>query len=163
MKRITLTATLLAAGLAAVPAGAQPGRLSQHARDGELCQIDFHTGSAALLETDAPDKLGEVAGWAKDNPDGVIVVDGYADRAGGGLGGEEALAMDRAKAVRDDLVKAGVDPQRVVVAAFGARGGQHVTVWVSHQDVDAVLARVNATGPSAVVWGNQEVPPLATH
>jgi OmpA family len=160
MHRITLTATLLAAGLSAVPAGAQPTKLSQHPRDGELCQIDFPAGSARILSADAPDKLGEVAGWAKDNPDGVIVVDGYADRAGEGRGGEEALAMDRAKAVRDDLVAAGVDPQRVVIAAFGAGPGGHVTVWVSHQDVDAVIARVNAGGPSAVMWGNQEVPPL---
>ena len=167
MQRLAILTTLLFAATAA----AQPGNLSQHARVGELCEIDFPAGSARILATGATDQLSEVAGWAKENPDGLVVLDGFADRASEGTAPERVrLSMQRAVAVRDELVAAGVDPDRIVVAGFGGDAGQRnaaaqnrrVTVWVTHEDLDAVVSRLDATGAFSVVWGNQPIPALAT-
>ena len=167
MQRLAVLTTLLFAATAA----AQPRDLSQHPRVGELCEIDFPAGSAHILETGATDELSAVAGWAKENPDGLIVLDGFADRDTEGTPPQRVrLSMQRAVAVRDKLTAAGVDPTRLVVAGFGGDSGQRaraaqnrrVTVWVTHEDLDAVVARLDATGAFSVLWGNQEVPVLAT-
>ena len=167
MQRLAVLTTLLFAATAA----AQPPALSQHPRVGELCEIDFPAGSARILAPGATAELGEVAGWAKDNPDGLIVLDGFADRGSEGTPPERVrLSMQRAAAVRDELVSAGVDRDRIVVAGFGGDSGQRasaaqnrrVTVWVTHEDLDAVVARLDATGAFAIVWGNQQIPALAT-
>ncbi|HZJ62638.1 MAG TPA: OmpA family protein, partial [Kofleriaceae bacterium] len=61
------------------------------------------------------------------------VLDGHADR----VGSEPVnlhLSMQRAKAVRDRLIAAGVDPDQLVVAAFGEHGHRHertVVVWAT--------------------------------
>ena len=90
------------------------------------------------------EKLGEVAGWAQQNPDGMIVLDGHADKSANGVR-DVKLSLERAQAVRDQLVKVGIDPDQIVIAAFGSDqpktdGNARVVVWGTHQDLDGVIA-----------------------
>ena len=143
MKIPMLTAAFLAA--AACPAGAQEANLSQHPRAGELAVIDFSRASAEIPQ-DRDMKLGEIAGWAKDHPDGLIVIDGYPDRVD-----DTAIALRRVEAVRDRLIAVGVEPARVVVAAFAAPARPRVIISGTHQEVADVVATHGAA--AAVVWG----------
>jgi hypothetical protein len=151
MKIPMLTTAILAA--AACPAGAQEAQLSQHPRAGELAVLEFERSSANIapgLEL----KLGEVAGWAKEHPDGKVVLDGYPDRKG-----DESIALHRVEAVRDILLTAGVDPDQLVIAAFDEPAGSRVVISGSHQTVDEVVA---AHGNAAMlVYGVREPSPSA--
>jgi chemotaxis protein MotB len=160
MDKLALLATLLAAAAA----NAEPSQLSQHPRVGELCEIDFTIGSAKI-GVDNYDKIGQVAGWALQNPDGLVVLDGHADSTGNSAANTE-LSLQRALAVRDQLVALNVEPERIVVAAFGDGGAQRakiaenrrVTVWGTHEGVGLVVARLGQTeakviAPGAIVAG----------
>src|SRR2546423_8937276 len=135
MQRLTLVAATL---LAAATANAEPQNLSQHPRVGELTEIDFTIGSARIA-VDKYDKIGQVAAWAQQNPDGLIVLDGHADTTGS-KPENTVLSLQRAQALRDELVALKVDPDHIVIAAFGDQGPQRaklaenrrVTVWGTH-------------------------------
>jgi outer membrane protein OmpA-like peptidoglycan-associated protein len=62
-----------------------------------------------------------------------IRVEAYADD-GGGAKGNLALSQQRAQAVRDALVKAGIDPGRVSAVGAGAKAGGSRHVVVSFAD-----------------------------
>ena len=166
MQRLALLATLFTAA----SVSAQPTRMSLHPRVGELCEIDFPAGSDRILATGADDKIGQVAGWAREHPGGLIVLDGFVDAASEGAGQPVDLAMARARAVSAELTRVGVDPADIVLAAYGPGSGQRadadhnrrVTVWVTDVDVDAVVSRLDASGASRVVWNGQQLPVLAT-
>jgi outer membrane protein OmpA-like peptidoglycan-associated protein len=102
---------IIAALAVAPPAAAQVGRLAR---------VEFSPGSAAIAEQ----RLDDVVAWAAENPDGLIVLDGHA-----GHREDVRLSLDRAKAVRDRLVKAGVDPDQIVIAVFGNAAERSVVVW----------------------------------
>jgi outer membrane protein OmpA-like peptidoglycan-associated protein len=145
--------------LGAATAYAEPQNLSQHPRVGELTEIDFTIGSARI-SVDNNDRLGQIAGWAAQNPDGLIVLDGHADTTGSSPKNVE-LSLKRAEAVRDELVSLHIDPDRIVIAAFGDTGPQRskiaenrrVTVWGTHEGLDAVVARLEATHARIVAPG----------
>ena len=156
-------AAIFATALVATAASAEPSRLSQHPRDGELCEIDFQVGSARIPTAQQNnEKLGMIAGWAQEHPEGLIVLDGHADRSGEAPQNVR-LSMRRAASVRDELVGLGVDPDRIVMAAFGSDGPQRsniaenrrVTVWGTRERLEPVVAAVQARGASAVVWGTR--------
>src|SRR6185436_13959649 len=94
---------------------------SLHPRVGQLAELTFAHGSAEIVfdsDGKVAAKLDRAASWAHENPGGLVVLDGHADR----IGSERVnlhLSMQRAKAVRDQLIAAGVDPGQLVVAAFG--------------------------------------------
>jgi outer membrane protein OmpA-like peptidoglycan-associated protein len=147
------TSFLLVAVLAASVADARPSR-SQHPRVGQLTEVSFATGSASLAEPTSQE-LGEVASWAQENPDGIVVLNGHARR--GEARNVVALSMQRARVVRDQLVQLGVDPDIIVIAAFGSDGPQHaddrrVTVWGTHHDVQTATAPLRQA--RAVVHSN---------
>lgn len=134
---------------------------SAHPRVGELATILFDRGSAKLAVTAdsvAGRELGEAAGWTLDNPDGLLVIDGHADQTGSKASNIK-LSLDRAKAVRDQLIAIGVDPDRLVIAAFGESGPQKpdrarnrkVVVWGTRAGLDAVVARSFTRG-YVVIW-----------
>ncbi len=138
-----LLTTLLAAGTAS----AEPSQISQHPRVGELAEISFSDRSARLT-VDNNQQLGEIAGWARENPDGLLVLDGHSatDEHDG-----VQLSQKRAQAVRDELVALGVDPSQLVLAAFGSTGPHHganrrVIVWGTHDQLAAVLTRLEEAG-----------------
>jgi outer membrane protein OmpA-like peptidoglycan-associated protein len=147
MKLPMLVAVFLI-GATGVVGRTAPRARSQHPRVGELCEIHFEDDSATVPPS-ATEKLGQVAGWAAENPEGLIVLDGHADRTARSTTPQPdlaiAMALDRAKAVRDLIVKAGVDPDQIVIAAFGAdsarpEGNARVVVYGTHQDLDQVVA-----------------------
>ena len=109
---------------------------SLHPRVGQLAELTFAPGSAEIVfdsDGKVAAKLDRAASWAHENPGGLVVLDGHADR----VGSEPVnlhLSMQRAKAVRDRLIAAGVDPDQLVVAAFGEHGQRHertVVVWAT--------------------------------
>ncbi|HTR53375.1 MAG TPA: OmpA family protein [Kofleriaceae bacterium] len=160
-----LKLVLLALVLLAIRAEAQPGELSQHPRVGELCEIYFPSGVASLpVGGVANDKIGMVAGWARANPGGLIVLDGHAGDVRDSATAVN-LSMLRAKAVQKQLVALGVDSDRIVIAAFGGdragTQGRSVTAWATHQRVEPVIATLQAGGAYEVQVGTQVIPPLA--
>src|SRR3954469_18970778 len=132
---VTLT---LALALAATPAGAQ----SNHPRAGLIAEISFPDGQLRLPDA-AGSQLGRVAGWAEENFDGLVVVDGHADSSGSNAGNVK-LALRRARLVRDQLLALGVDPDQIVISAFGAeakRKHARVAVWGTHNTREQVMAQ----------------------
>jgi hypothetical protein len=150
--------TLLTAGTAL----AKPAKLSRHPRSGQLAEIAFSERSAKV-SVDDNQAIGELAGWAIENPSGLIVLDGHAAP---GEPDAVMLSMHRAEAVRDELVGLGVDPNSVVVAAFGGAGAlsqtdRRVVAWGTLNDVDAVMTRLEKSGAVAVEHGVTARPQVA--
>ena len=150
---LAFVTTVLAAG----PVLAAPAKMSRHPRTGELGEISFPEQSARL-SLDDNQKLGEIAGWATENPAGLIVLDGHsAPNEPDGV----RLSMLRAEAVRDRLVSLGIDSDRVVVAAFGTRGAtatRRVVAWGTREDADTVMSRLEDRGATAVERGGVSRP-----
>ncbi len=150
---LAFVTTVLAAG----PAAAEPARMSRHPRAGELGEITFPEQSARL-SVDNNQRLGEIAGWATENPGCLIVLDGHsAPNEPDGV----RLSMLRAEAVRDQLVSLGIDADRVVVAAFGPRGAtatRRVVAWGTREDPDTVMSRLEDRGATAVERGGTSRP-----
>jgi outer membrane protein OmpA-like peptidoglycan-associated protein len=148
MMKIALAA--LAFALAATPAIAQPNK-SQHPRVGQLAELKFKTGSAELALNIEP-QLAAVATWARTNPDGLVVLDGHADARGPSTRNVR-LSLRRAHAVRRQLVASGVDPDQLVIAAYGEDGPRRrkVVIWGTRAGMDAVVARTLKRG-HAVIW-----------
>lgn len=151
MKALSAAILLLVAGaLVGAPAFAQ----SQRPRIGELATFTFSRGSADfVVRADEPDarELGEIAAWAQENPDGLLVLDGHADRRGS-KPANIRISLDRAKAVRDKLLVMGVDPGQILIAAYGEKHAREnardrkVVVWGTRSGMPAVLQRAKAKG-----------------
>jgi OOP family OmpA-OmpF porin len=127
-----------AIALAAATAFAQPNS-SQHPRAGKLAELTFAPGSNALTPGEEP-RIGQIAAWALEYPDGIIELDSYAD-ATGARATNQQLSLRRAETVRDLLVELGVDPDRIVVSAYGERGPAKRRVVVSGRRSGAVATR----------------------
>jgi hypothetical protein len=152
MKIAYLLALLLGLGHAPAAADAPHQNASQHPRIGQIAELSFAPGSRRLAVT-ASDKLGAIAAWARQNPDGTLVLDGHADR-GGTPGRKIHLSLARAQAVRSQLVRLGVDPDHIVIAAYGDEGPlRRVVVWGTHHGLKVIIARTMARG-DAVIWTN---------
>ena len=141
-------ALLIAISLTVGTAVAQPN----NARTGQLAELRFDRGSSELSLTRIERTqrlLGTAAAWAVQNPDGFLVIDGYADhdrerrRA-------VRLSLARAETVRDQLVRYGVDPDQIVLAAYGG-DRQRVVIWGTRAGMDAIVARTLRRG-HAVIW-----------
>ncbi|HEY5928477.1 MAG TPA: OmpA family protein [Kofleriaceae bacterium] len=121
-------------------AGAEPRNMSQHPRVGLLAEIKFGEGSTRFPDA-AGSQLGQVAAWANDNFDGLLVVDGHAD-ASGPAAGNVRLSLRRARLVREQLIAIGVDPSQIIISAFGPEGRRQarVTVWGTFNSLESVIA-----------------------
>ncbi|HEY5948633.1 MAG TPA: OmpA family protein [Kofleriaceae bacterium] len=131
---------LLAVLIAPLSASAEPPGLSQHPRVGLLAEIEFHEGSTRMPDASGS-QLGQVAAWANDNFDGLVIVDGHAD-ARGPAAGNVRLSLRRARLVRDQLIAIGVDPSQIIISAFGSEGRRaaRVAVWGTHNSLESVIA-----------------------
>jgi len=153
------TLTLVALALFAAPAAASP-KPSQHPRVGQLASVEFRHGSSELVvrgDTQLARDLGEVAAWAEGNPGGLVVLDGHADRSGPRRVNAR-LSQARAMVVRDQLIALDVDPDQIVIAAFGETGpksARHrkVVVWGTRAGLRAVAARSHARGEPVLTAG----------
>jgi hypothetical protein len=150
MKTLALVASLIAA----CPVSAEPNQPSQHPRVGELAKIDFIAGSARL-SVDYNRKLGEIVGWAQTYPDGMLVINGFAAPGEKVKEGDVVLSLHRAEVVRDGLIDQGIDPDRIVIAAFGARGAARAVVWGTREGRDTAVSRLQRAHPTAIIWGSQ--------
>ena len=86
--------------------------------DGLEFSIGFRSNSAAPPET-LDESLEALAALVGAVPELTIQLDGYADPRGS-TALNSKLSMQRAEAVRERLVAAGVDPQRIEVTGHGA-------------------------------------------
>jgi outer membrane protein OmpA-like peptidoglycan-associated protein len=123
------------------------------AHTGLLAELHFHRGSAELPMTArerTQSKLARIAAWALENPDALVVLDGHADRAGRHPENVR-LSLARAHAVRDRLLASGVNPEQIVIAAFGGAGPQNrVVVWGTRAGMDAVVSRTLRRGHAVI-------------
>ncbi len=149
--------------LAGAVAHARPSS-SQAPQVDRLATLAFTVGSAAL-DVEHPDvyrTLDGIAAWAAAHPDGLVIVDGHADRSGASAqrattSVETArLSLSRAQAVHAALVALGVEPHQVLVAAFGTPNPRvttpsRVVVWGSRppdrRRVRTPVARRHRPGP----------------
>lgn len=86
--------------------------------DGLELAVGFRTGSATP-PADADEGLAALALLVSAVPSLEVHLDGYADPRGGAALNQE-LSQARADAIRDRLVEAGVEPERIHVTAHGA-------------------------------------------
>lgn len=131
----TLLASLILA-LAATPALAAPDFVGKPARPASNLAA---SGSTQLIAPDddvtfarnstslsgaATDQIDAAATWLLAHPAHAVVVEGYADHTG-----QQAynmnLSLRRAAAVRDRFIEMGIDPDRIVVAAYGEKKASH--------------------------------------
>jgi hypothetical protein len=133
-----LTLALAAPAAEAGPRGGEPPR------GGLLAEIVFHEGSARLPDASGS-QLGQVAAWANEHYDALIVIDGHAD-ARGPAAGNVRLSMRRARLVRDQLLALGVDPHQIIIGAFGSEGRRHarVAVWGTDASIESSTASKKA-------------------
>jgi len=113
-------------------AGTAAAEPSQNARVGQLAVIAFERGKSELpVEKREKNQLelGKVAAWTLENPEGILVIDGHADREGSHAANVR-MSLARAQSVRDQLVLAGANPDQIVVSARGDRANKrHVVIW----------------------------------
>jgi outer membrane protein OmpA-like peptidoglycan-associated protein len=141
MRSVAILGLLIICATAAALADPAPSRL----RVGQLAALEFAPGSAVLAPASlalaatattgsaSTDPLAAAIAWADLHPQGVLVLDGHADPDGpaGARAQNAQLPLRRAKAVRARLVAVGVNPEQIVIAAFGdgPRRDRSVVVW----------------------------------
>jgi OOP family OmpA-OmpF porin len=79
--------------------------------------IQFDTGSAAIKSASLP-VLAEIATALKENPDLKVEIQGHTDSAGN-LAYNNRLSANRAEAVREHLIKQGVNPNQLTSVGYG--------------------------------------------
>ncbi|MDD1014504.1 OmpA family protein [Pseudomonas rubra] len=72
----------------------------------------------ATLKSSAYPNITKLAQFLQENPDRKVIVEGYTDSKGG-ANYNQSLSERRAAAVRMALVRAGVDPARIVAQGYG--------------------------------------------
>jgi len=77
--------------------------------------VNFKYGSSDLQEK-CKEKLANFALWMQNNPLAQVSLDGHQSDADDR---NQLLAANRVTAVRDELVRLGVSPGRIVVGAYG--------------------------------------------
>ncbi len=131
-------------------------RAPTSSRVGLLAELYFAEGSSRLPDASGS-QLGRIAAWAEENFDGVIVLDGHADK-----NGDIRLSWRRARLVRDQLLALGVDPDQIVISAFGPEKGRlaRVAVWGTHNTVEQMLA--TRRHAEVVAWSRHSMPQQRT-
>jgi len=81
--------------------------------------IVFFQEWSAAIDPAAATAIGSAAQWAKDHPQAVVKVIGYADPTGSPAA-NESMSRTRAQVVADRLVTNGVDRSRIGLGAEGA-------------------------------------------
>lgn len=91
--------------------------------------VNFKYGSSELQQK-CKDKLANFAVWMQNNPKAQVSLDGHQSEADDR---SQALAAKRVTAVRDELIRLGVSPSRIVTGAYGRQ------VPVCNQTTDTCL------------------------
>lgn len=101
-------------------------------------EVYFHTGEAALDEAVVA-RIGRVGEILRNVDDFSVVIEGHADPRGDDSYNEQ-LSAERAEAVRDALVAAGLPADRITTRAAGERNSQALD---GDLDAMALERRVN--------------------
>ena len=80
--------------------------------------VFFRIGRSAI-ESEQAAVVMQIAQWAKDHPMATIALTGYADRQTGNAEMNQAVSERRVAAVKDALVKRGVEARRITTDAKG--------------------------------------------
>jgi outer membrane protein OmpA-like peptidoglycan-associated protein len=97
---------------------ALPTRDSARGLVADIGGVNFATGSAELSAV-ARESIAKFAGIVASYPELKLSVEGHTDNTGS-VATNEALSLQRASAVRDYLVRAGLTASNVGVAGFGS-------------------------------------------
>ena len=81
----------------------------------ETCYYEIRETSAASQAS----IINKVAGWAKQNPDRIITVEGYADKGTGSAAVNQRYALQRANNVAKALQTQGIPESRIKVVSYG--------------------------------------------
>jgi outer membrane protein OmpA-like peptidoglycan-associated protein len=113
-------------------------------------EVFFRTGEATL-EDDIAGRVEQLGALIRKHDDFVIVVEGHADPRGDEAYNEQ-LSAERAAAVRDALIRAGLPGDRITTSAAGESGSQ-----ASEGDLDAMALerRVNLSVVYPAPRGNR--------
>lgn len=113
---------------------------------------------SSALPANAQVELTRVASRARSH-DELIVLDGSADQTGD-TNYNVGLSLRRSEAVRSQLISLGVDPGKIIIAAFGEDSlrrnsfadDRRVTIWTTRASVASVIALTFAGHGTAVRW-----------
>src|SRR5580704_10472312 len=98
---------MLPAVLLAASASAEPAPPVDH-EIGELAELDFDA-SKTTPTGNVEHELDTVVAWAATNPEGLVVIDGHAERTDQPTA-DLQRSLRRAQYLRDSLIRDGVDP-----------------------------------------------------
>lgn len=113
-------------------------------------EVFFRTGESSLDE-DVAGRVEQLGSLIRERDDFMIVVEGHADPRGGETYNEQ-LSAERAAAVRDALMRAGLPGERITTKATGERSSQ-----ATEGDLDAMALerRVNLSVVYPAPRGNR--------
>ena len=112
-------ATAVAAAEAAAKAAAEKAAAERAAKAAENSDNVFFTINSTYIRKAEGEKLVKLAEWMQANPDFNVALVGYADRETGTAAGNMKLSENRAKVVKERLVKLGVPAERISTAFKG--------------------------------------------
>jgi hypothetical protein len=121
----------------------EPAPRASEVEAGSSVEVTFALGSARLNER-AREPVEDIAAWHADHPDGILIIEGHASPDGSSRTNLR-ISQQRGEAVRDELVRAGADPSRIVIVALG----------------DDRAAEATGTNRRVVVRASQRFPELA--
>ena len=81
--------------------------------------VHFDEGRAEI-QARCTDKIGKLAVWLKQDRRVIVGLDAHPDDAKAN-DNDPQLAVQRARAVQEALVAAGIAPNRIVIGEFGTR------------------------------------------
>jgi OOP family OmpA-OmpF porin len=96
----------------------KPEPVVQKVPEKQAENIFFLKGSAAIGNQQAT-VINSIAQWAKDHPQAIIQLTGYADKGTGTARVNQAISERRAAAVKDALVRRGIKASRIATEAKG--------------------------------------------
>lgn len=128
-------------------------KLEQQTIDKLALQVLFSTGADALDETDA-ERIEVLANHLLRNDDLIVNLSGHTDPRGTDKY-NNALALERAKAVANALIEHGVGDERIVLQSFGASlskalPGQY-DQYARDRRVDIEVLNRNSQSPVATI------------
>ena len=108
-----------AAAEKAAKAAAEKAAAERAAKAAENSDNVFFTINSTYIRKAEGEKLEKLAEWMKANPDFNVALVGYADKETGTPAGNMKLSENRAKVVKERLVKLGVPAERISTAFKG--------------------------------------------
>ena len=81
-------------------------------------QTIYFSTASPFLRSETRKEITEVASFLRDHPQWAVLIEGHCDDRGSG-GHNRWLGERRALAVRSELIRAGVSPERIDTISFG--------------------------------------------